>query len=78
MGFDDCGDDDAVGASTAATDGEEEVGVLARVCGDESAICKDDLGFQDLVGAEAKVMDGGAVTPALHPAAEAAYGLRSC
>ena len=39
VGFNDGGDDDAVSARTAAAEGEEEVAVLAGICGNNSARC---------------------------------------
>ena len=45
MGFYDCGNDDAVRGGAAATDGEEEVRILAGICYDGFSRGKDDLGL---------------------------------
>lgn len=71
------GDDDAVCTAAAASNGKEEIRVLARVCRNHVAIGEDNGGFQDLIGTKTEIVCCWTMTAALHPASQTSYRLNN-
>lgn len=76
MSFDGRGYYNTKCAAAAAPESSEKVCVLACVCCDQLARCKDNSVLENLVGGQAKVMARGTVTTTLDVASDSADGLK--